>query len=184
MDLVFQEHPEFQLGTLTFRNVPTIIQFCDTPLLEVGNFVEGGYTTRFHIFNRDGTDLAVVKGASLYATEDGKRAGLLLRHEPQLIVCELGGQTLFELRHTQASAIKGWAELYTPSGLLVRARVPLDSIVKYGEDWTEVGNVRIKSGVFEGCPVGIYLTEKARVIMKPDGGKVSLSEVKRTDLDE
>jgi hypothetical protein len=184
MDVIFQECPDFQLGTLTFRNVPTIIQFCDTPLLQVGQFAEAGYTTQFHIFHRDGTDLAIVKGANIFKTPDGERVGLALRNEPQLIVCELDGQTLFELRHIEASALRGWAELYTPTGLLVRAKVPLDSVVKYGEDWTEVGNVRIKSGVFENCPVGIYLTDKARVIMKAEGGSISLSELKRTDLGE
>jgi len=180
-DLTFQDRPEFQIGTLTFRNVPTIVQFCDTPLIEVGQFESAGYTTRFHVFHNDGTDLAIVKGANLFLTEDGRRAGLALRHEPKLIVCELGSHTLFELRHTEASALKGWAELYTPTGLLVRAKVPTDSIFKYGEDWTEVGNVRIKSGICEGCPVGIYLTDKCRVILKADGGQWSISELQRID---
>jgi hypothetical protein len=95
--LLFSNSPAIVIATNTFINVPIIIQYKTTPMLEMVHEVDLGYTTRVPIFHRDGTKLAVVKGSRLFPTEDGKKAGLTLRHPDKMTVCELDGRTLFEI---------------------------------------------------------------------------------------
>ena len=60
--LVFQSHPDVVIGSNTFRNVPVILQYENTPLLEVGKFEPAGYTARFCVFDDAGNKIAVVEG--------------------------------------------------------------------------------------------------------------------------
>jgi hypothetical protein len=76
MELIYQNHPSVVIATNTFVNVPTIIQFEDVPLLEVGKFADAGYTTRLAVYHNDGTKIAVVKGSRIFLTEEGKKANL------------------------------------------------------------------------------------------------------------
>lgn len=183
MDLIFQDHPELRIGTLTFRGVPTIIQFDDTPLMEVRKYESAGYTTHFHIFHGDGTDLAVVKGSRLFPTEAGKKAGLQLRNEPNLTVCELAGTPLFELRRDGAAALNGWAELYTPTGLLVKASESVSSFIKQQDGWIHVGNLSVKNATFIGCNIGIHILKDGTARMEAYPGTIELRHVDRLDAD-
>ncbi|MCH8830267.1 MAG: hypothetical protein IID45_11885, partial [Planctomycetes bacterium] len=87
MEIIFQEHPEVHIGGCVFRNVPVIIQHKDTPLLEVGKYEPAGFTTRFPVYHSDGTKIAVVKGARIFLTEEGKRASVTLRNPADMTVC-------------------------------------------------------------------------------------------------
>lgn len=120
MDITFQEHPDVVIATNTFRNVETILQYEEFPLIEVGKFADAGYTTKFNVFHSDGSHMAVVKGARVFITE-GAKAKVTARQEPDLTVCEMDGRPIIELRRKGASALKGWAELYAPHGVFIKA---------------------------------------------------------------
>ena len=119
--ITFQSHPDVLIGSNTFRNVPTILQYEETPLLEVGKFEPAGYTTRFAVFDNSGIKIAVVEGSNITITPEGAKARVTCRHEPDLTVCELEGKPILELRRHGPQALKGSAELYAPHGVLIKA---------------------------------------------------------------
>jgi hypothetical protein len=171
-DLIFHDQPELRMGTLTFRRVPTILQFEDVPIIEMRQKEHVGWSTRFHIYHPDGTSLAVVKGSHLFPTEDGKKAGLKLRHFPNLTICELDGQTLLELRFVGPAALSASAELYTPTGMLIKSGDALECFVPHPNGFTAIHGREVRDVVFEDCPVAIKLwnngTMDLRVSLTPD----------------
>jgi hypothetical protein len=120
VDIIFQSHPDVIIAGNTFRRCPIILQYEQTPIIEVGTFAEAGYTTRFSVFHNDGTKIAVIKGAQMFRTDEGKKAKLEFRYPQDATVCELEGKPIFELRRTGPTALKGWAELYAPEGVLIK----------------------------------------------------------------
>jgi len=119
--LVYVPSNVVELATNTFIDVPVILQYDNTPIISTSKVEEAGYTVEFGIYHSDGTYLAKVVGPRLFATEDGKKAGVVMRHLPGVTACELAGKTLFEIRRTEAAALKTQAELYTPDGTFIRA---------------------------------------------------------------
>lgn len=156
MDIIFKEHPDVWLGSSLFRKIPTIIQYKDIPMLEVGQFVDAGYTTKFPVYHNDGTHIATVKGSQVYLTEAGKRARVTQRYEPGLTVCELDGQTILELRRDGPAALKGWAELYAPEGVLIKSSGPMLSELVGGDGHLTIGGQIFMDVHFEGHPIGIH----------------------------
>lgn len=123
-NLLFSSSPAISLAGVTFQT-RVAIQYFDLPLLEVVRQValanNPEYTTKIPIFAEDGTELAVAKGAQLYPTVAGVKAGIVMRHEPNLTVCEMGGgRPIFEMRRKGAAAISTTAELYTNDGAFLR----------------------------------------------------------------
>lgn len=111
-NLIFQQTPEVHIASNRFIRTPTILMFEDSPLLEIERQPEAGFATRYSIYHSDGTYLAKVVGSQLYATDAGQKAGVTLRHPDKVTVCELNGQTLFEIRRLEAAALRTEAELY------------------------------------------------------------------------
>jgi hypothetical protein len=118
--LIYQETPIVHLAGNTFVNVPTVLQYDQTPLIQVLRAAEAGFTTEIPIYHSDGTYLAKVVGSQIYPTADGKKAGVTLRHPEHATVCELDGKTIFELIRQDAAALKTRAELYTPDGSFIK----------------------------------------------------------------
>jgi hypothetical protein len=158
--LIFTAHPEVMIATNRFIQVPTILMFEDTPLLEVEKIPEAGYTTKYSIYHSDGTYLAKVVGARLFPTSEGTRAGLTLRHPPGMTVCELGGNTLFEIRRSEAAALKTQAELWSPTGQFIKATdAGLAMFKDVGDkEALKIGGVTMSGCTFQGCSIGIHLT--------------------------
>ncbi len=101
-DLLFFDFPQMiELCTNRFINVPVVLKYDDTPLISVTQTKKAGFATEFAIYNSDGVYIAKVKGS---LTEDGKKSNFLLRQPPNMTVCELGGQTLFEIHRDKAAA--------------------------------------------------------------------------------
>jgi hypothetical protein len=121
--LLFLQSPSVVIATNTFK-APVVIQYNDTPMLEVVTEITTlnlrGYTTKIPIFHSDGTKLAVAVGSRLVATADGEKAGVTMRHPPDLTVCELNGKPIFELRRKGAAAVSTTAELYTNDGSFLK----------------------------------------------------------------
>jgi len=118
--LVFSEHPVFEIATNRFVEVPIILQYEDTPILEVTKTARAGYMVQIPIYHSDGTCLARVKGPRLFLTAEGEKADLVLSHPQNATVCKLGARTLFEIRRTEAAALETAAELYTPDGAFLK----------------------------------------------------------------
>jgi len=76
--LLFNTSPSALIAGVTFES-RVVVQYIDTPMVEIVQEVTSlntrGYTTQIPIYYNDGTKLAVVKGARLHATSEGKKVG-------------------------------------------------------------------------------------------------------------
>jgi hypothetical protein len=120
--LVFTQVSAVVIANNTFVcRVP--ICYKDTPMLEFVQHMPKHnaptLTTRIPIFHSDGTLLAVLKGGSLQATDDGKKAAVKLLHLPDGAACELNGKTLLEIKRTK-TALSVTAELFTNDGVFLK----------------------------------------------------------------
>lgn len=156
-NLIFFQSPRVTIATNIFINVPTILQYEDTPLIEVVPVEKAGFTTQIPIYHTDGTYLAKVVGSRLFTTEDGKNAGLSLKYPKNKTVCELNGRTLFEIQREGATALKAWAELYTPEGAFVKCAPDIMPILSIDEKPIEVGGVLMSGCTFQDVRVGIWI---------------------------
>jgi hypothetical protein len=121
--IFFNSRPAVIIAGVTFfTRVP--IQYSDTPLMEIirhlATFRGDAYTTHIPIYYSDGTKLAVCKGTRIFPTDDGKKVGVELRYFPDVTVCEIKGQPVFEIRRKGAAAISTVAELFTHDGSFVK----------------------------------------------------------------
>ena len=164
MELIYQTTPTVTFATNTFINVPTILQFDDTPLISVVKEENLGFTSEIPIFHSDGTYLAKVRGTRVFATEAGKKAGIVMRSLANLTVCELDGRTLFEIAHQQGNAFRAQAELYTPTGYFVKSTATdLPSLVKSDGTALNVGGIRMTNCSFSGVRIGIWLQSNGSI---------------------
>jgi hypothetical protein len=145
--------------------VPTILQYYDVPLISVVRAAKAGFTTEIPIYHSDGTYLAKVVGPQIYATDDGKKAGVTLRHPGHATVCELNGQTLFELIREDAAALKTRAELYTPNGSFIKcADTGLAGfVVGPQKEHLKVGGIMMSRCTFEGMRIGVWVKSDGSV---------------------
>src|SRR5438105_37861 len=90
--LIFQETPAITVATNTFIEVPIVLQYDETPLIEVVREQNAGYCTSIPIYHSDGTYLAKVVGTRLFSTAAGEKAGVVLHHPQDATVCELGAR--------------------------------------------------------------------------------------------
>jgi len=160
--LVFFESPEVEFAGNFFVNVPVILEYDDTPLIEVVQEEAAGYTTQFQIFNKDGVYIAKVKGSQIYLTEDGSKSNLALRHPQDMTVCELDGQTIFEVHRKDAAALKTQAELFTPDGRFLKSNengVPSSLISSDGSVLMVGDNIYAGNRIIN-CRVGIHINSK------------------------
>lgn len=158
-NLVFFQSPSVSIATNVFIDVPVILQYEDTPLIEVVRAEKAGFTTQIPIYHPDGTYIAKAVGSRLVTTENGEKAGLSLRHLKERTICELNGKTLFEIQREGAAALKASAELYTPDGAFVKC--PLDLMPKLfvgsNEAPLQVGGVVISGSVFQNLRIGVWI---------------------------
>jgi hypothetical protein len=122
---------------------------------------QAGYTTRFGIFHNDGTKLAVVKGARIFPTQEGKKAKIEMRYLQNMTICEVEGRPILELRRDKAAALKGWAELYAPEGVLIKANDSgIAGLLRSGDSLPvlNVGPVALRNLLFDGFEIAIYVT--------------------------
>ena len=164
MELVYQTTPVVTLSTNTFTNVPTILQFDDTPLISIVREESLGYTSEIPIFHSDGTYLARVRGTRVFPTEAGKKAGIVMRSLPKLTVCELSGKTLFEITHQPGDAFKARAELFTPTGYFVKStHTELPSLLKSDGTALNIGGIQMTNNSFSGFRIGIWLKSNGSI---------------------
>jgi hypothetical protein len=163
--LVFFKSPEVEYASNFFKDVPVILQYDDSPLIEVIQEQDAGFTTQFKVFNQDGVYIAKVKGSQLFLTGEGSKSNLILRHPANITVCELDGQTLFEVRRKDAAALRTEAELYAPDGRFIKANnqgFPSELVSTDGSS-LRVGGLIMIGNYFSGCRVGIHLRSNGSI---------------------
>lgn len=161
--LVFQQSPVVELGSNKFIKTPIILQFDETPLIQVVRSEQAGFTTEIPIFHSDGTYLAKAVGSRLHKTDDGKKAGVTLEHHDKLTVCKLDGQVLFEIRREDAAALKTAAELYTPDGYFVKYSSPRPGLLDSRGNNLNVNGVQMLGCTFSGVRIGIWMKRDGSV---------------------
>ncbi|POF89348.1 hypothetical protein [Pseudomonas putida] len=161
--LVFQSAPSVELGSNKFINTPTVLQFDDTPLIQVVRNQQAGFTTQIPIYHQDGTYLAKAVGSQLYRTSDGDKAGVTLEHHDKLTVCKLNGQVLFEIRREEAAALKTAAELYTPEGYFVNYTSPTPGLVDKDGAALNLNGITMTGCVFSNNKIGIWMRSDGSV---------------------
>lgn len=157
-ELFYHSTPHVTFASNTFINVPTILQFEDTPLVSIVSEEGLGYTTEIPIYNSDGIYLAKVRGTRVYATEDGKKSGVEIQQLPNLWVCSVAGRTAFEIRQQSDDAFRTDAELYTPTGLLVKVTdAPKPELYSAAGGALRVGEVTMVGNTFQNLRIGVWL---------------------------
>ena len=154
----FQTTPTVVVATNTFINVPVILKYEDTNLIEVVTEEELGFTTQIPIYHNDGTYLAKVKGNRMYLTDDGQKAGLKIEKHQGLWVCKMENQTLFEIEHGSGDSFKATAELYTPDGYFVKCSdAPTPSLIDTNGTALKAGGLVMSGSKIIGSEIGIWL---------------------------
>jgi hypothetical protein len=162
--LIFTTTPVVTFCSNTFINVPTILKFDETPLISVVKEEALGYTTEIPIFHADGTYLAKVRGTRVYATEQGKDAGVVVRKLPQLWVCEVKGRTVFEIYQQPGDAFRTKAELYTSTGYFVKVGdAPLPDLINAAGNALQVRGITMAGNVFQNLSTGVWVRSDGSV---------------------
>ena len=162
--LIFTKHPDVVIATNTFVNVPIILQYEDTPLIQVVRSQPMGFTTEIPIYGRDGTYLAKVVGSRLVSTPQGMKAGVTLEHPDKMTVCKLGGQVMFEIVRDEAASLKTRAELYAPDGYFIKCtESPQPELYDTSGGALQVRGVTMVGNRFEGCRIGIRVGKDGSV---------------------
>lgn len=155
--LVYQSTPTVEMGGNKFINVPVILQFDDTPLIEVVKFEEAGFRTEIPIYDSNGTYLAKVKGSRLFPTQEGTKSGLKLKHYDKVTACELNNNVLFEITRLEAASLKTEAELYTPTGHFVKYKTNSSGIIDPNGNSLDIAGIQLSGNVLNGCAIGILM---------------------------
>jgi hypothetical protein len=156
--LIYQTSPRVTFATNQFTNVPVIFQFDDTPLISIVKEENLGFTTAIPIYHSDGTYLAKVNGTRIFPTEEGKKAGIVMRYPKGMTVCEMNDKTLFEIAHESGDAFRAQAELYTPTGFFVKySETPTPTIISSNGGALQIGGITMSHNQFFGCRIGIWL---------------------------
>jgi len=161
--LLFSQRSVIRFGGNIFINVPILLQVDGVPLIEEIQNNDISWTTRLALFHSDGMKLGEVTGSKLILTEAGEKAGLEVKFRSRLTYCTLGEKILFEVLRTAAASIVITAELYSPTGVLVRStgEVPFAT---YATDSRQIAASPFKDKRIRNTPVGFSVTDAGQNI--------------------
>jgi len=166
MNLIFSSTPEVIVATNTFINVPVVLKYEDTPLIEIIIEQGLGFTTQIPIFHSDGTYLAKVKGNRVFPTEEGKKANITIRDIEGKYICSLDNKVLFELTHGVGDAFKADAELYAPDGYFIKCSdAPKPELLDVSGNAIQAGGVTMSGMLFKNLSIGIWLRKDGSCAM-------------------
>jgi hypothetical protein len=164
--IIYQTSPRVLLATNTFINVPVILKYEDTNLIEIIRETSLGYTTQIPIYHSDGTYLAKATGNRLYLTDDGKKVGLTIDKYKTVWVCKMAEKTLFEIHHQADDAFKTVAELYTPDGYFIKyANDPLPIVIDNNGSALRIGGVIMSGNTFVNNKIGIWIRKNGQLLI-------------------
>ena len=158
--LYYQNHPNVTFASNTFVGVPTILQYEDTPLIEVVRNTVLGYHSRVSVYDESGVKIAVVNGTRPYPTKEGGQAGVQVSHRSDCWICTRNGgkETLFEIYQGQGDSFRMYAELFTPTGALLKYRnEEMPSIISATKLGLMVGSSALVGNRISGCRIGVLV---------------------------
>jgi len=161
--LLFGQGSVIRYGGNLFINVPVLLQVDGVPLIETIINNEISRTTRVSLYHQDGTNLAEVIGTRLLLTAEGEKAGVEIKFRSRLTYCTIGNKILFEELRVSAATVVITAELFTPTGLVVRStsEVPFAT---YAPDGRQIATSSFRDKRIRNTPVGFSVTENGRNI--------------------
>jgi len=121
-NLIFMKIPNVVFATNLFINVPIILRYDELNLIEIIEEMNLGFTTQIPIYHSDGTFLAKINGTRIFATDEGKKAGLKIEKYPRIWACKMNNNTLFEIEHEKGDQFRFSAELYTSDGHFIKCK--------------------------------------------------------------
>lgn len=155
--LFFQTSPHVTIATNIFINVPTILKFEETNLIEVIKDQNIGYTTQIPIYHPDGTLLATAKGNRLFLNKDNK-ANLTMNKLANVWECKRDKETLFEIHIQQGDSFKISAELYTPEGYFVKfSDQPSPELIDMNGNALNIGRLIMAKSTFRNVKTAIWM---------------------------
>ena len=155
MRLYFQSSPTVSIASNIFTNVPVILKYEETPLIEVIQEQDIGFTTQIPVYHEDGTYLAKVRGNRIYPTEAGKKAKVDIRDTPGKFICSLEGKAIFELSHGTGYTFKADAELFAPDGYFLKCAKDTHADL-FDKSQIKVGGLSMTGCSFQNLSVGIW----------------------------
>ena len=171
-NLVFVQRPAVEFASNTFVDVPVILQYDNTPLIEMVRLQTAGYTSRFRIYNQDGIYIAKVIGSDIVLTEEGKKSNLKTRRPAgATLVCELDGHTLFEIRRKEAAALRTEAELFTPDGRFIRSNKDHfpSELISADKSSLTIGGCVMIGNIITGFPIGVLIDSRGSISIGASG---------------
>jgi hypothetical protein len=166
-NLTFLEHPSVVIATNTFI-CPIVLQYEDTPMIEIVRELQAGFTTKIRIYHNDGTHLADVKGDKVYSTPQGEKAGVEIEKKAGVMVCKLNRKDIFEVVRRSASVLKLWADLHTFDGSFLKVSAQALSMLD-----PRANAIALRGIFMQGCtveaPVGIRLGKDGSMCIAASG---------------
>lgn len=170
MELYLKSPPPIIIATNIFINVPVILQYEDTPLIEVIEVKkkhEIAFTTQISIFHSDGVKLAKVKGNRVYPTEAGKKVNIKIKETPAKCIVSLENKTIIELSHGKGNEFKAEAELYVPDRYLVKCSdSPVPELFNINGNAITIDGIITQRSIFKNIPIGIWIGKNSIQIGK------------------
>lgn len=165
-ELIFTSAPVMSLATNTFINVQVILQYEDTPLIQIVKVQSAGFAAQIPIYHPDGTYLAKVVGSRLFLTKNGENAGLSLSYPDKMTVCKLGNRVLFEIIREGAATLKTRAELFTPDGYFVKiTESPTPELFDASSRSLKIRGITLVGNTFVNSRIGIWIRKDGSIAM-------------------
>ena len=162
--LTFQKTSQIILATNKFINVPEVLKFEDTNLIEIVRDKVLGLTTQIPIYHSDGTYLAKVVGTRVFKTKAGEKAGIRIDKLANVWECKLENKTMFEIHHEAGDSFKTLAELYTPEGYFVKiSDTKAPNLIDISNKGLQIGNLLLMGNTFVNTKTGIWLKKDGTV---------------------
>lgn len=163
--LIFSKSSSITIATNTFINVPIILQYEDTPMIQVVKDEVTDFTTQIPIYDLNGVYLAKVVGSRIFRTDAGKDAGVEIKHYSGLWVCEHNGKTLFEIKYVSPVALSTSAELYTPDGVFIKTpyNSPVELFSSNTNDKLAINGMIMQNCSFQNLSIGIKILKNGAI---------------------
>lgn len=166
--LIFSRNTAVSLAGNLFIDVPVILQYDDTPMIECVSLValrnpDNERAISIPIYHSDGTYLGKYKDSRFHPTEEGENAGVSVRYPQSMAVCEMNGETLFEIKRISAAAINIVSEIYTPDGHFIKCNHGTGALYGTKDNNLIIGSVTMSRCQFMSCYIGIHMKSDGSV---------------------
>ena len=166
MNIQFDSPPEIVLATNTFINIPVVLKYDETPLIEMIHTQDFGFTTRVHIYHSDGSPIGNVTGKRLFLVNEEKQVAIDIKETTDKLTCRLLNKVVFQIASSKEASLNMMCELYIPGGYMVKCSGwSKPQLFDPNGDIIPVGGVLVNGCIFRNSPVGIWLKQNGSCIL-------------------